>query len=176
MNKSITLLPDMLRDMSAAARRLGLTDTVWAKAAGVRNETLSRLRRRSSCDLGTLVSLATCVEARVALQIDSPLPPDPTGHMPAHFGRVEEDLLLALACCGNFDAQHWRTIGPIFFMAGFAVMLAGVRGFNRQRLLQLAEDLHPGISQPAVFTLWMNRSPLKASRFMPQLDQTRHAA
>jgi hypothetical protein len=176
MNKSTSSLQDMLRELSAAARRQGLTDTVWAKAAGVRNETLSRLRSRSSCDLSTLVSLADRVGARLVLHTDSALQPDATGHMPAHFGRDEEALLLTLVSSGDVDAQHWRNTGPAFFMAGLAVLLAGVRGYDRQRLLQLAEDLHPGSSQTAVYALWLDRSPLEPSRFLPQLEQMRHAA
>jgi hypothetical protein len=176
MNKSTTSLQDMLRNLSTAARSLGLTDSAWAKEAGVRNETLSRLRSRSSCDLNTLITLADRVGVRVVLQADSILQPDATGHMPAHFGRDEEALLLTLASFGNVETQHWRKTGPAFFMAGLAVLLAGVRGYDRQRLLQLAEDLHPGSSQTAVYALWLDRSPLEPSRFLPQLEQLRHAA
>ena len=176
MNKSITSLQGMLRNLTAAARRLGLSDSIWARAAGIRSETLSRLRSRSSCDLSTLVTLADRVGVRVVLQADSALQADATGHMPAHFGRDEEASLLRLVRSGDFDAQHWRGTGPAFFMAGLAVLLAGVRGFNRQQLLQLAEALHPGCTQVAVYALWLDRSPLEPSRFLPQLEQMRHAA
>ena len=176
MNKSKASLQDMLRNLSAAARRLGLSDSVWAQAAGVRSETLSRLRSRSSCDLSTLVALADRVGVRVELRADSALRPDTTSQMPAHFGRDEEVSLLTLVRSGDFDAQRWRSTGPAFFMAGLAVLLAGVRGFNRQQLLQLAEALHPGCTQVAVYALWLDRSPLEPSRFLPQLEQMRHAA
>jgi hypothetical protein len=90
------------------------------------------------------------------------------------YGRAEEAILLKLALSGDFTALCWRDTGPPFFMAGLAVMLADVRGYDRPLLLQLAEDLHPGSSQTAVYALWLDRSPLEASRFLPQLNQAQN--
>jgi len=75
-----------------------MNDTAWSARAGLRKETLSRLRRRPSCDLATLEAL--------------------------------------LAAVGS----------------------------------QLAEQLHPGASEPAVFAKWLTRSALRPSRFMPMLE------
>ena len=54
-----------------------------------------------------------------------------------------------------------------FFMGGLAVLLAGARGFERGRYLKLAEALHPGVSTPEVFGMWLKRSPVQPSRFLP---------
>jgi hypothetical protein len=67
-------------------------------------------------------------------------------------------------------------------MAGLAVMLAGSPGRDRSALLELAERLHPGASEPAVFARWLERNPLRPSRFLPLVKahsrkvRTRHAA
>jgi hypothetical protein len=171
MNKSTALLTQLLATLSARARARGLTDAAWAKAAGVRNETLSRLRSRDSCDLATLHALADVVAARLVIAADSDIPYAAGEHFPSRFTREEEELLLKLAVSGDLSADTWRARGPTFFMAGVAVMLASVNGFDRQRLLALAEQLHPGSSQPEVFTLWLARSPLRPSRFLPLLTQ-----
>jgi hypothetical protein len=55
-------------------------------------------------------------------------------------------------------------------MAGLAVMLASVRTGERDGLLALAERLHPGASEVAVFSQWLERSPLRPTRFLALLD------
>ena len=52
-----THLENLLDTLTAAARKKGLNDTAWSSAAGFSKETLSRLRRRSSCDLSALIAL-----------------------------------------------------------------------------------------------------------------------
>ena len=55
-------------------------------------------------------------------------------------------------------------------------MIASVDGFDRPGLLDLAERLHPGASERAVFAHWLKRSPLRPSRFLPMLDMAvKHA-
>jgi hypothetical protein len=49
-------------------------------------------------------------------------------------------------------------------------MLASTRDFDRRSLLTLAEELHPGASEPAVFARWLKASPLRPSRFLPMLS------
>jgi hypothetical protein len=56
-------------------------------------------------------------------------------------------------------------------MGGLAVLLASIRGADRERLLALAETLHPGVSTPEVFGAWLAASPLQPSRFLPMLEQ-----
>jgi hypothetical protein len=164
-------LESVLATLSASARRRGLTDTAWAASAGVRKETLSRLRSRRSCDFATLDALARAVGARVdVLDIDGP-PLAADGHFPVAVKRDDEERLLALAASRTLDANAWKRCGPAFFMAGLAVMLAGVRGLDRPGLLALAERLHPGSSAVDGFTLWLARSPVRPSRFIPMLKE-----
>jgi hypothetical protein len=64
-------------------------------------------------------------------------------------------------------------------MAGLAVMVASVSEpeFDRRSLLELAEALHAGSSQVGVFGMWLERSPIRPSRFLPMLSAgLRHAA
>ena len=175
MNKS-TPLPQMLESLTARARDHSLTDSEWARQAGVRAETLSRLRGRNSCDLATLLALADVVGLTLGFAQPG-LPTTPDGHFPAALPRDAEARLLALAASGNMDPDTWTAAGPRFFMAGLAVMLAGESGRDRRTLLELAETLHPGASEPAVFARWLQRSPLRPSRFLPLLAMERqHAA
>jgi hypothetical protein len=62
-------------------------------------------------------------------------------------------------------------------MAGLAVMLASSNQDERTALLALGESLHPGSSNPEVFQKWLDRSPIRPSRFLPMLRESRrHAA
>lgn len=71
----------------------------------------------------------------------------------------------------------WRALGPGFFVAGLAVMLASVPAFDRRRFLDLAESLHPGASEPRVFAKWLADTPLPPSRLLPMVQsQLNHAA
>jgi len=165
MNSSIPLLPaKLLAQMSNAAKGIFLTDSSWAKASGLPKETLSRLKRNPSCDLRTLAALAQT--ARYTL-VAVPATVQGGEHLPNAFGREYEDDLVDLCASGNVDPDVWRAHGPGFFMGGLAVLLASARGFERERYLRLAETLHPGISTPEVFALWLQRSPLRAARFLP---------
>ena len=91
------------------------------------------------------------------------------GVFPAQLSREYEEQLLDLCASGNVEPKHWRRYGPPFFMAGLAVMLASVPEFDRRSFLDLAEILHSGSSQVGVFTLWLERSPVRPSRFLPML-------
>jgi hypothetical protein len=168
-----TPLRALLSDLTALARLRGLNDTQWCQAAGVRKETLSRLRRRDSCDLGTVAALAGAVGARLGVT-SSPGPEvSEDGHFPAQVSREYEARLLDLLSSGRHDPQTWLAEGPPFFMAGLAVMAASANGFERRGLLSLAEALHPGSSRPDVFALWLERSPVRPSRFLPMLRHRR---
>jgi hypothetical protein len=149
---------------------LGLTDSAWADRAGVRKETLSRLRRRQTCDFETLRLLAAAVGAQLGvLEVRAP---DSTrdGHFPVTVSRDYEEQLIELCGSGDLEPVRWLGAGPRFFMAGLAVMLASVKGDDRRNLLALAEYLHPGASEVAVFNRWLERSPLRPTRFLPLLD------
>ena len=168
-------MDSVLSALRAAARRQGLSDASWAAAAGLRKETLSRLRDRRTCEFATLEALARAVGATVVVSTEAPMGLSPDGHFPAAVDRDGEARLLDLCASGTVDPAVWRRAGPPFFMAGLAVMLAGVRGFDRGRYLALAERLHPGCSAPEVFALWLARSPLRPSRFLPMLRARRRA-
>jgi len=166
----------VLSNLRQEARRRGLNDSSWAAAAGLRKETLSRLRGRATCDFATLEALARAVGATLTVASGPPVATTPDGHFPAAVDRDYEARLLALSASGTLDPEAWRGAGPLFFIAGLAVMLAGVRGFDRGRCLALAEALHPGSGSPEVFARWLARSPLRPSRFLPMLKARRHAA
>jgi hypothetical protein len=177
MLKSTDSLAVTLNTLTRQARALGFTDTEWAVRAGVRKETLSRLRRRQSCDFGTLRSLAQAVGARLGvLEVQRPDSTD-DGHFPTTVHREYEERLVELGVSGDLDPGRWAGMGPQFFMAGIAVMLASVRSRDRRGLLALAERLHPGSSEVAVFNQWLQRSPLRPTRFLSLVDaRSAHAA
>jgi hypothetical protein len=169
VNKSTRTIDEVIAALTGEARRRGLNDAKWAEAAGVRKETLSRLRSRTSCDYSTLEALAAAVG--LTLGVASPESPALSAdqHFPQRIDRQYEERLLALCESGDLEPRAWSALGPGFFMAGLAVMLASVSGLDRRRLLALAEALHPGSSLPEVFALWLASSPLRPSRFLPLL-------
>ena len=167
----------LLNALSLEARRCGLNDASWCRAAGVRKETLSRLRKRTNCDFATLSSLADALGARLGMLPATSVEATQDGHFPAVVDRDYEERLADLVASGNYDANAWRAAGPRFFVAGLAVLAASLNGFDRRRLLALAEQLHPGSSRAEVLALWLKRSPVRPSRFAPMLRQRlRYAA
>ena len=160
---------DVLDLLRPAANRLFGNDRLWAQAYKLPPETLSRLRKRESCDLRTLAALASAVGYTLAV---TPIASDPA----APFGRAKEEQLLGLCASGNLDASAWRQHGDGFFMGGLAALLASARGFDRRRYLALAEELHPGVTQPEVFDLWLQKSPVRPARFLPMLARWRPVA
>jgi len=166
-----------LSSLTRAARSKGLNDSAWAAAAGFSKETLSRLRRRSSCDLSTLVALADAAGARLSAAVAPHPVTTVDGHFPDELSREYEDRLLTLCASRRLDALEWAAAGPAFFMAGLAVMLASSADKDRRALLALAENLHPGATEVPVFAHWLRRSPLRPSRFLPMLAMAiKHAA
>ena len=178
MFKSTTeTLASLLNSLTTAARQKGLNDTAWAAASGFSKETLSRLRRRSSCDLSTLLALAETAGARLSVSVAA----DPTatsdGHFPKELSRDYEQQLTTLCASRRLDSAEWASAGPAFFMAGLAVMLASNSDADRRGLLNLAETLHPGATELPVFATWLKRSPVRPSRFLPMLAmELKHAA
>ena len=163
----------LLDQMSAAAKSRFATDAEWAEASGLPKETLSRLKGRASCDLRTLAALAESLG-----YVLRALPaPDGSGgaHLPEKPGRDYEEKLLDLAASGSTSAEVWASHGPRFFMGGLAVMLASAKGFERERYLRLAESLHPGVSTPEVFAMWLRQSPVRASRFLRMARKRRRS-
>jgi hypothetical protein len=172
-----TALKRLLDVLTVAARSKGLNDAAWAAAAGFSKETLSRLRRRSSCDLSTLIALADASGASLSVTVASQPVTSSDGHFPRELSRDYERQLLTLCASRKLDPGAWAAAGPAFFMAGLAVMLASNANADRRGLLALAEFLHPGATEVPVFARWLKRSPLRPSRFLPMLaTETKHAA
>ncbi len=163
------MLKESLATLTTAARQRGWSDAEWARRAGVRKETLSRVRGRGNCDFATLNALAKVVGAAIAAVpcVDASLTAD--GHFPVELNRSAEERLLEFAAARSRDPDLWRAAGPTFFMAGLAVMLASMREFDRTAYLALGECLHPGASEPGVFARWLERSPISTVRFVPTL-------
>jgi hypothetical protein len=177
MLTSTTELKRLLDSLTLAARNKGLNDASWASAAGFSKETLSRLRRRSSCELSTLIALADAAGACLSVAVASHPASTTDGHFPGELSRDYERQLLTLCASRQLDPAAWAAAGPAFFMAGLAVMLASNADADRRGLLALAEVLHPGASEVPVFARWLKRSPLRPSRFLPMLAmEIRHAA
>jgi hypothetical protein len=178
MLTSTTKLHRLLDSLTVAARKKGLNDTAWASAAGFSKETLSRLRRRSSCDLSTLIALADAAGATLSVMIGAEPAITSDGHFPRELSRDYERRLLALCAARKLDPASWAAAGPAFFMAGLAVILASNADTDRRGLLGLAEALHPGATEVPVFARWLKRSPLRPSRFLPMLamETNKHAA
>lgn len=160
----------LLEQMSSAAPVRFSSDAAWAAASRLPKETLSRLKKNSSCDLRTLGALAKSAGCTL---VAVPETAARGAHEPEAYSREYEDALLQLCASGNADATLWSTYGPPFFMGGLAVLLASARGFERERYLRLAEALHPGISTPEVFALWLERTPVRAARFLPMARRRR---
>lgn len=176
MQKSTSSVAAVLDGLTLEARRHGLNDASWCRAAGVRKETLSRLRKRSNCDFATLAALAGAVGARVGLLSPSSVETTQDGHFPATVGREYEQRLADLVASNNYDPKTWRSAGPAFFVAGLAVFAASMSGFDRRRLLDLAEQIHPGSSRADVLGQWLERSPVRPSRFAPMVRQRLRSA
>jgi DNA-binding phage protein len=171
MSESHGQLTPLVSALSQAAAARGLSDSAWARAAGIPRESLSRLRRRGDCNFSTLARLASALDHDWQLAPRAVLALGADGHFPALYSRSLEEQLLQLAASGDRAPERWRQQGPAFFMAGLAVLLAGSQLCPRRPYLVLAEQLHPGISEPGAFQRWLTRSPVQASRFLPQLEQ-----
>ena len=170
MSKSTSSLARTLDLLRGQARARGLSDCAWARLAGIRKETLSRLRERDNCDFATMCGLADAVGVSLGVLAVAPDETTPDGHFPLRVDREYEERLVELCAMRAQDPAHWRTLGPRFFMAGLAVMLAGSERVDRHALLALAEQLHPGATEVAVFSRWLERSPVRPSRFLPLVE------
>src|ERR1700675_2849631 len=96
-----TTLKRRLDALTVAARNKGLNDAAWAAASGFSKETLSRLRRRSSCDLSTLLALADAAGASFSVTVKSPPATTTDGHFPRELSREYERQLLTLCAAGK---------------------------------------------------------------------------
>lgn len=158
-------LASFLDQLAPAARHARLTDHQWAGKAGLRPETLARLKQRTDCDFGTLQALAGAVGWRVSLGRV------PGREMPARMNRDSEAALLDLCASGSLDLRRWLDAGPRYFVAGLATLLSTARGVDQEGLSALADALYPGIHAPAEMNQWLARAPLRPSRIFPMIEQ-----
>jgi hypothetical protein len=168
MNASAPLLQVMLAALTQRARARGWSDAEWARRSGLPKETLCRLRARTTCDLVTLTSLAESVGATLDVP-PATFVKTRDGRFPTRLDRALEARLIDLVRSGSARLEDWRREGPAFFMAGLAVVLASAPEFDRRNFLELAEALHPGVTEQRVFEQWLKETPWKPSRFMSQL-------
>lgn len=176
MPRSTFRLSAVLGALSAVARQAGWSDAEWARRSGLPKETLCRLRSRTTCDFATLDALALALDATLAVKArDGRNSAD--GRWPAVVDRSLEARLVDLLGSGSTRVSDWRPLGPPFFLAGLAVMVASLPEFDRSKYLDLAEALHPGATEPRVFAKWLAETPLPPARFLPMLEaELRRAA
>ena len=172
MDKSNNSLSDIIDGLTQVARANHFNDSQWATRSGLPRETLSRLRHRKNCDFSTLAALANSIDVRLGIIVNTRPQLTADGRFPAEVNRDYEETLLRLCVSRSLSVERWIALGPHFFMAGLAVMLASVTGFDRRELLILAESLSPGMSEPQIFEQWLKQSPLRPSRFLPMLNKT----
>ena len=87
----------------------------------------------------------------------------------AGLSRAAEERLARLCASGDLRPSRWRKAGDAQLMAGVATMLASQPGSDRVRLLALAEQLDPGMTDPGRFGQWLLHAPVKAARLMPMV-------
>lgn len=85
------------------------------------------------------------------------------------WSRRVEERVVELCARGDFRPSRWLRAGDPRMLAGVAVMLASQDGFERTRMLALAERLQPGISAPDGFGRWLEHTPVQAARLLPLL-------
>lgn len=177
MPKSTNPVQAVLRVLSDAARDAGWSDAEWARRAGLPKETLCRLRSRSNCDVATLSALGNALGKQLTAAGRPSGGPYSPGLWPTVVDRRLETRLIDLVRSGSTNEAHWRKLGPGFFLAGIAVVLASVTGLDRRAYLALAESLHPGASEPRVFAQWLADTPLPPARLLPMTQSpANHAA
>jgi DNA-binding phage protein len=168
-------LQHLLAALTASARQQRLSDAEWARRAGVPKETLCRLRSRTSCDFATLDALAAALSFEFEVRPATAAVTE-DGCWPRQVDRAFEARVLDVLAGGSTAHESWEALGPRFFVAGLAVTLASVRGFERARYLALAERLHPGSTEPDVYRRWLAGTPLPPDRFLPPLLAVRDRA
>lgn len=90
------------------------------------------------------------------------------------WNRRSEERVVGLCAQHDFRPSRWLRAGDAQTLAGIATMLASENGFDRTRMLALAERLYPGMTAPATFNRWLAYTPVHAARFLPQLAARRN--
>ena len=95
--------------------------------------------------------------------------PKRTAQPERRWSRRDEERAVELCAGGDFRPSRWLRAGDRRTLAGLAAMLASVEGFDRTRMLALAERLCPQMSTPGEFNRWLADAPVLAARFLPML-------
>jgi antitoxin (DNA-binding transcriptional repressor) of toxin-antitoxin stability system len=85
------------------------------------------------------------------------------------WNRRDEERVIDLCIKGDFRPSRWLRAGAPRTLAGVAAILASEDGFDRTRMLALAERLSPEMSTPRGFSRWLAGAPVQAGRFLPML-------
>jgi len=85
------------------------------------------------------------------------------------WNRRNEERVVELCANGDYRPSRWLRAGDPRVLAGVAAMLASQEGFDRTRMLALAERLQPGMSTTQRFGRWLEHAPVQAARFLPLL-------
>lgn len=83
--------------------------------------------------------------------------------------RRDEERIAQLCARADFRPSRWQRAGDARTLAGVAVMLASQHGFDRMRMLALAERLHPGMSRTGEFSRWLRHTRVQAGRLLPMI-------
>lgn len=94
---------------------------------------------------------------------------DRTAQPEPKWSRRDEERVVDLCVNGDFRPSRWLRAGDPRTLAGVAAMLASTEGFDRTRMLALAERLSPKMSTPRGFSRWLAGAPVQAARFLPML-------
>jgi antitoxin (DNA-binding transcriptional repressor) of toxin-antitoxin stability system len=105
---------------------------------------------------------------------EKPRKPVTSTSAPPRWNRRTEERVIELCAQQDFRPSRWLRAGDAQTLAGVATMLASENGFDRTRMLALAERLHPGMTAAATFNRWLAHTPVHAARFLPQLAARRN--
>jgi len=95
---------------------------------------------------------------------------------PPRWSRRAEERVIELCAGGDLRPSRWLRAGDAQTLAGVATMLASEAGFDRPRMLALAELLWPGMTAAGTFNRWLARTPVHAARLLPLLAGRRREA
>jgi hypothetical protein len=122
----------------------------------------------------TLGPVAIERHGRIVAYLVPASPPEKRGRSrstqpPPTWDRHYEARVIELCAKSDFRPSRWLRAGNPDMLAGVAAMMASVEGFDRTRMLALAERLKPGMSTVEVFGQWLAKTPIRAERFLPLL-------
>ena len=94
---------------------------------------------------------------------------DRTARPERGWNRRNEERVIDLCVNADFRLSRWLRAGDSRTLSGVAAILASVEGFDRTRMLALAERLSPGMTSPRGFNQWLRGTPVQAGRFVSML-------